>query len=144
MIDIIIYSNNEIELEKTLMSIYLQEIEVPFNVIVISKQLNKEIINRYNNYYPIKNLKDSVNIEEIILEKTTSQFLLFIAENNIFYNINSLNLLYTTAQKENRTIQGKILKTTDVLNNNLNGIILKRDNLDTEPLILDQIVCIQN
>lgn len=145
MIDIIIpMKDNKINLEKTLMSIYLQEIDIPYSVIIIDKTSNEEIINRFKNFFPIKYIKTQENnIKKIIKEKTTAPYIILIDSNSLFYNVGSLITLYETCLQENNNIQGKIKTNDNNLIYELNGIIYIRELLNNNLLQIDKQVCIK-
>ena len=145
MIDIIILvEDNKINLEKTLMSIYLQEIEVPYNVIIIDKDINEDIINRFKEFFPIKYIeKQNKNIKGIIEEETKSPYIAIIKSNSLFFNVESLNTLYNYALKENNNIQGKIQINDKYILDKFNAVLYIRELLENNLKEIEEIICIK-
>jgi len=149
MIDIIIpVVSTEIDLEKTLMSIYLQEIEEKYNVIILDKKTNEEIIKRYSSFYPIKYIETdifSIDFKNILLNETTSPYIVIINNEHLFYNVQSLATLYKKSIKENQNIQGIIENNNNYEISTLNSVIYKRELLYNESFIeSDEIITIKN
>ena len=99
MIDIIINAtNNEKELEKTLMSIYLQEKDYPCKVTILGNKKNIDFLNRYNdklsiNYIKLEKEHDLKNIKNIGLDKTEYPYIIYIDSGDLFYNTQSIDTL---------------------------------------------------
>lgn len=147
MIDIIVTSkNNEINLEKTLMSIYLQEVNVPYIVTIIGENINKNIIDRYSSYFKINYIETNekeLDIKKIVQERTFEPYIVFIDTNHLFYNVSSLMYLYEKVIQENTNIQGTIPINDDIKRDNLNGVIYKRELLNTNVFFEDyRYICI--
>lgn len=97
MIDIIINAIDKEEiLEKTLMSIYLQEISVPYKVTIIGKKENINCLNRYNNLLQVNYIKIEKNnsFKKASLNNTTYPYIIFIDSGDLFYNTQSIDTLY--------------------------------------------------
>ena len=147
MIDIVVTSkSNEINLEKTLMSIYLQEINVPYIVTIIGEKINKKIIDKYNSYFKINYIETKekkIDIKKLVQESTFEPYIVFIDTNHLFYNVGTLIYLYERAIRENTNIQWIILINDDMKRDNLNGVIYKRELLNTNDFFeANRYICI--
>lgn len=116
MIDIVIPTyKNDLGLEKTLMSIYLQDIEVPYKVTIISNKINNDLIDKYNKIIPINYIETNEinNFKDISINNTNYPYIIFIEENDLFYNIETLNILYKIIILNNDSVIGYEMTTND-------------------------------
>ena len=124
MIDIIIPAYNATKtIEKTLMSIYLQEIDVPYKVTIVddaSTTSYDDILNRYNNLLTINYIKLEKNSGPGIarqngIDNTNYPYIIFIDSDDLFYSVESLNKLYKNIDKGYDIVTG--LEWTEEDNN---------------------------
>ena len=139
MIDIIIPVYNASDtLPLTLMSIYLQEVSCKYKVTIIddcSEENYDNTINYYREYLNINYKKLEKNsgsgiARQIGIDITNNPYIVFIDADDLFYNIDSLEELYSNIQKGFDVVLGsefdEFSKTTRISEGNLHGKIYRR------------------
>ena len=95
--------------DKTLFSIKKQKISISFEVIIVNDCSDydyEEFINKYNNYYNIREIKTKVNsgpgvARQLGIDNSDSKYIIFIDSDDNFYDENSVFKLYNKIEKEN-------------------------------------------
>ena len=143
MIDIIIPAfNAENTIEKTLMSIYLQEIDTEYKVTIIDDASTcnyQEILNKYKKLIPINYIKLNNNSGPGIarqkgIDNTNYPYIVFIDSDDLFFNTDSLNILYKNIKQDFDIVSACewIEETNQIIQNNGNvhAKIYKREFLN--------------
>lgn len=95
--------------DKTLFSIKKQKISISFEVIIVNDCSDydyEEFINKYKNYYNIREIKTKVNsgpgvARQLGIDNSDSKYIIFIDSDDNFYDENSVFKLYNKIEKEN-------------------------------------------
>ena len=145
MIDIIIpVYNSSKTLPQTLMSILEQETTAKFKVTIVDDcgtDNYDEIIDRFNKHYPIDYIKLDKNVgpgkaRQYAIDKTNGDYITFIDSDDLFYNTDSLEILYKEISKGYDQIYTEEYderkKKTFQSYGNLHGKIYKRSYIENK------------
>ena len=143
MIDIVIFIKDINDIDKTLISICMQEIKDKINVIIINSGLNNNLYNKLNIFKEELNIKVVSNDND--LDILSGKYIMFIDSGNIFYNAFSVQYLYYTILENNADlicgmVHEKRRNKTIITNGNENylyGKIYNKDFLNKHNIKVD-------
>jgi len=151
MIDIIIPAYNaEKTIEKTLMSIYLQEINVQYKVTIIDDASNtnyQEIINKYKELIPISYIRHDKNqgpgiTRQTGINNTNYPYIVFIDSDDLFFNTDSLNTLYKNIEQGYDIVSGcELVEESNIIiqnNGNVHAKIYRRSFLEKNNITFNE------